>query len=133
MFYQGHFRGKDVFMHRRGRTRMLLVLLLDDKRLETSGIAVFNRCFRDQNGRQRRISTKETNNKKAHKIAEEFERAARTKWTLKQVQVVLDRLYEEVSDERVIRAIFHSYFLLPTFVLTEAILRGVKVWQTRSL
>jgi hypothetical protein len=55
------------------------------------------------------------------------------KRTLKQVQVVLDRLYEEVSGERVIRAIFHSYFPLPTFVLTEAILRGVKVWQTRSL
>jgi hypothetical protein len=31
-------------------------------------------CFRDQNGRQRRISTKETDNKKALKIAEEFER-----------------------------------------------------------
>jgi hypothetical protein len=55
-------------------------------------------CFRDQNGRQRRISTKETNNKKALEIAEEFERAARTKWTLKQVQVVLDRFHEEVSD-----------------------------------
>jgi hypothetical protein len=39
-------------------------------------------CFRDQNGRQRRISTKETNNKKALKIAEEFERAAKTKRTL---------------------------------------------------
>ena len=39
-------------------------------------------CFRDQNGRRRRISTEETNNKKALKIAEEFERAARTKRTL---------------------------------------------------
>jgi hypothetical protein len=54
-------------------------------------------CFRDQNGRQRRISTKETNNKKALKIAEEFDRAAKTKRTLKQVQNVLDRLHEEVS------------------------------------
>ena len=44
-------------------------------------------CFRDQNGRQRRISTKETKNKKALKIAEEFERAARTKRTLKQVPI----------------------------------------------
>jgi hypothetical protein len=26
-------------------------------------------CFRDQNGRQRRIATKETNNKKALKLA----------------------------------------------------------------
>jgi hypothetical protein len=46
---------------------------------------------------QRRISTKETNNKKALKIAEEFEQAAKTKRTLKQVQKVLDRLQEEIS------------------------------------
>jgi hypothetical protein len=50
-------------------------------------------CFRDQNGRQRRISTKETNNKKTLKIAEEFERAIKTKRTLKQVQNILDRLH----------------------------------------
>ena len=31
-------------------------------------------CFRDQNARQRRISTKEANNKKAVKIAEEIGR-----------------------------------------------------------
>ena len=66
-------------------------------------------CFRDQNGSQRRISTKETNNKKALKIAEEFERAARTKRTLEQVQKVLDRLHEEVSRERVVRATFRTY------------------------
>jgi hypothetical protein len=39
-----------------------------------------------KNGRQRRISTKETNSKKALKIAEEFEGAVKTKRTLKQVQ-----------------------------------------------
>jgi hypothetical protein len=62
--------------------------------LETSEIAVFDpACFRDQDGRQRRISTKETNTKKALKIAEEFELAAKTKRTLKQVQNVLDRLH----------------------------------------
>jgi hypothetical protein len=66
-------------------------------------------CFRDQNGRQRRISTKETNNKKALKIAEEFERAAKTKRTLKQVQNVLDRLHEEVSGQRVVRTTFGEY------------------------
>src|SRR6202035_3279261 len=44
-------------------------------------------CFRDQNGRQRRISTKETNTKKVLKIAEEFEPAAMTKRPLKQVQM----------------------------------------------
>jgi hypothetical protein len=77
--------------------------------LETSEIAVLTACFRDQNGRQRRISTKETNNKKALKIAEEFERAAKTKRTLKQVQNILDRLHEEVSGQRVIRATFREY------------------------
>jgi hypothetical protein len=66
-------------------------------------------CFRDQNGKQRRISTKETNNKKALKIAEEFERAAKTKRTLKQVQNVLDRLHEEVSGQRVVRTTFREY------------------------
>ena len=42
-------------------------------------------------------------------IAEEFERAAKTKRTLKQVQKVLDRLHEEVSGERVVRATFRTY------------------------
>jgi hypothetical protein len=46
-------------------------------------------CFRDQNGRQRRISTKETNENKALKIAEEFKRAARTKRTLKQFPIFI--------------------------------------------
>jgi len=53
-----------------------------------------------------RKSTKETNDKKALKIAEEFERAAKTKRTLKQVQKVLDRLHEEVSGERIVRPPF---------------------------
>jgi len=35
MLYQSHFRGGDALMHKRGRTRMLLVLLLGGKRLET--------------------------------------------------------------------------------------------------
>jgi hypothetical protein len=46
----------------------------------------------DQNGRQRRINTKE----KALKIAEEFERVAKIKRTRKQVKKVLDRLHEKV-------------------------------------
>ena len=77
--------------------------------METSESQYWTACFRDQNGRQRRISTKETNNKKALKIAEEFERAAKTKRTLKQVQNVLDRLHEEVSGERAVRATFRTY------------------------
>jgi hypothetical protein len=52
---------------------------------------------------------KEANNKKALKIAEEFERAAKTKRTNKQVQKVLGRLHEEVSGEPAIRASFSRY------------------------
>jgi hypothetical protein len=45
MLYQSHFRGEYVFMHKRGRMRMLLVLLLGGKRLETFGIAVLDCLF----------------------------------------------------------------------------------------
>jgi len=69
----------------------------------------FTACFRDHNGRQRRITTKETSRKKAQKIADEYERAARTKRTLKQAQAVLDRLHEELSGEKVVRTSFHRY------------------------
>jgi hypothetical protein len=62
---------------------MLLVLLLPWQAfVKQPKSQYWTACFRDQNGRQRRISTKETNNKKALKIAEEFERAAKTKRTL---------------------------------------------------
>jgi integrase len=60
-------------------------------------------CFRDQHGRQRRVSTKETDRKRAKRIAEEFEKAARTKRTLRQAQTVLDRLHEELSGEKISR------------------------------
>ena len=69
----------------------------------------FTACFRDHNGRQRRISTKETNRKKAQKLADEYEKAARTKRTLKQAQAVLDRLHEELSGEKVVRISFRQY------------------------
>jgi hypothetical protein len=75
MLYQSHFRGEYVSMNKRGRTRMLLVLLLPWQAFGNIRKSQYwTACFRDQNGRQRRISTKETNNKKALKIAEEFER-----------------------------------------------------------
>src|SRR6266404_4261768 len=69
----------------------------------------FTACFRDHNGRQRRITTKETSRKKAQKLADEYERAARTKRTLRQAQAVLDRLYEELSGEKVVRTSFRQY------------------------
>jgi hypothetical protein len=39
MLYQSHFRGEHALMHKRGRARMLLVLLLSDKRLGSVCIA----------------------------------------------------------------------------------------------
>ena len=61
-------------------------------------------CFRDSNGKQRRVSTKETDKKKAKRIAEEFEKAVRTKRTLRQAQAVLGKLHEEIAGERVFHA-----------------------------
>ena len=68
---------------------MLLVLLLGGERLE--------------NGGQRRISTKETDRKKAQRLADEYEKASRTKRSLRQAQAVMDRLNEELSGERIVR------------------------------
>jgi integrase len=69
----------------------------------------FTACFRDHNGRQRRIGTKETKRKNAQKLADEYEKASRTKRTLKQAQAVLDRLHEELSGEKVVRMGFRQY------------------------
>ena len=54
-------------------------------------------CFRDLAGKQRRITTKEIDRKRAQRIAEEYEAAVRTKRTLHQAQIVLSRLHEEFS------------------------------------
>ena len=69
----------------------------------------FTACFRDHTGRQRRITTKETNRKRAQRLADEYEEASRTKRTLKQAQAVLDRLHEELSGERVVRSSLRRY------------------------
>ena len=69
----------------------------------------YTACFRDQNGRQRRISTRETNRKKAQKIADEYEKASRTKRTMKQVQAALVQLHEEVSGEKIVRTSLRKY------------------------
>jgi hypothetical protein len=66
-------------------------------------------CFRDHTGRQRRITTKETNRKMAQKLADEYEKASRTKVSLKQAQAVLDRLHEELSGESVVRISLRKY------------------------
>jgi len=66
-------------------------------------------CFRDLAGKQRRITTKETDRKTAERLAEEFETAVRTKRTLRQAQVVLDRLHEEISGVAVQRKTVRAY------------------------
>jgi integrase len=66
-------------------------------------------CFRDLAGKQRRITTKETDRKRALRLAEEYEAAVRTKRTLRQAQVVLDRLHEEISGQAVQRKTVRAY------------------------
>jgi hypothetical protein len=60
-------------------------------------------CFRDQNGKQRRVTTKEIDRKKAKAAAEEYEKAVRIKRTLRQAQVALDRIHEENSGQKISR------------------------------
>jgi integrase len=66
-------------------------------------------CFRDLAGKQRRISTKTTDRKTAQRLAEQYESAVRTKRTLRQAQVVLDRLHEEISGQPVQRKTLRAY------------------------
>jgi integrase len=69
----------------------------------------FTACFRNHTGRQRRITTKETDRRKAQRLADEYEKASRTKRSLRQAQAVLDRLHEELSGERVVRTSLRQY------------------------
>jgi integrase len=67
-------------------------------------------CFRDAAGKQRRVSTKTTDRKTALLLAEQYESAVRTKRTLRQAQLVLDRLHEEISGQMVQRKTVRAYF-----------------------
>ena len=66
-------------------------------------------CFRDSSGKQRRVSTKETDRKKAKRIADEYEKGVRTKRTLRQTQRALFRLHEEISGEPVSQKSLRTY------------------------
>jgi hypothetical protein len=71
-------------------------------------------CFRDENGTQRRITTKETisketKSKKALNIADEFESALKTKRILKPVKKVLDRLHEAFLANALVGTTFRKY------------------------
>jgi integrase len=58
-------------------------------------------CFRDSDGRQRRVSTKETNRRRALKIAEAYEQASRGLRTKRQVRRMIERLAEELGGESI--------------------------------
>jgi integrase len=66
-------------------------------------------CFRDQQGRQRRVSTKETDRKKALRIADEYEKAVRTRRTIRQTHKVLVRLHEEIAGEPIPQKSLRAY------------------------
>ena len=83
---------------------MLLELLLDMASVwKHPESQYWTACFRDQNGKQRRVTTKATDRKKAKAIADALEKAVRTKRTLRQAQVALDRLHEEIAGQKVSR------------------------------
>lgn len=56
-------------------------------------------CFTDLDGRRKKRSTKETNRRKAEKLAEQFEEAARKRRTFSQVRSVLQDLHREITGE----------------------------------
>jgi integrase len=58
-------------------------------------------CFRDALGRQRRLSTKETNRRRALKIAEAYEHTSRQLRTKNHVRRVIERLHEELGGDSV--------------------------------
>jgi hypothetical protein len=69
----------------------------------------FAACFRCHKGRQRRVTTKETDRKKAQGLADESENASRIRRSLRQAQAVLNRMHEELSGEKVVRTSLRQY------------------------
>src|SRR5260221_5232503 len=76
------------------------------------GSEVWTCFFRDQNGRQHCRSTESTDRKTAQRIADEFENAAQKKRTLRQLQRVLDQMYELVHGQRVERLAVREFVAL---------------------
>jgi integrase len=59
-------------------------------------------CFYDAEGKLRRVSTKEANKREAQRIAEGYEKVARTARTIRQVRTVFDQLHEEITGQRAV-------------------------------
>lgn len=56
-------------------------------------------CFTDKDGRRLKKSTKETDRRKAQKIADEYEKAARARRTARQVRKVIAELHKDITSE----------------------------------
>jgi integrase len=67
-------------------------------------------CFALKNGTRTQRSTKETDRKKAQKIAEEFERAARKEMTARQAQHVIAELYRNITGDTLQFPTVREYF-----------------------
>ena len=67
-------------------------------------------CFTDKDGKRRQQSTKETDHKKAQRIADGYETVARNRMTAAQVRRVIAELYQEVTGDEMPSAITRDYF-----------------------
>lgn len=69
-----------------------------------SGSKFWFACFTDRNGRRRQVSTKEAVRKRAQKLADEYEEAARNKRTAAQSRRVISTLHKEITGESLVTA-----------------------------
>lgn len=67
-------------------------------------------CYTDENGVQRKRSTKETNRAKALLMAQKFEGAYRTKLTEAQARKVVSDIYQEIHGEQLFHASVRKFF-----------------------
>jgi integrase len=77
---------------------------------EREGTKFFFACFTLPNGRRVQRSTKETNRKKAQKIAEEWEAVTRGRVTARQTQKVIADLYRDITGQRLVFPTVREYF-----------------------
>lgn len=61
----------------------------------------YTACFTDINGKRRKQSSKETDKRKAQKLADQYEAAARRKQTAMQVRRVISNLHKQIRHEDV--------------------------------
>lgn len=66
-------------------------------------------CFTDREGKRCKRTTKERNQKKALKIAEQFEEASRTRRTFKQFRHVLETFHTQITGEEIKNASVRSH------------------------